>query len=160
MPIKDITPQGIQCILCSDLGHSMRYSCHCTNGNESESTSTRSDNSDNLCRRPLVETKTRAGIDLNRRTTVIQHRIVYDLAQQRTPTHRARVGDRLHATLFQRGGGSAEDMSSDGEENLGVAVAVANDVQPFVDTNTNKTKCIIVPLELSSINYRTFDRAR
>ena len=65
---------------------------------------------------------------------VIQRRIV-DLALQRIPTYRARVGGRLHATLFQRGGGSAGDMSSDREENLGAAVGVANDVQPFVDTN-------------------------
>ena len=61
----------------------------------------------------------------------IQRRVV-DLAQQRIPTYRARVGDRLQATLFQKGAGSAEDMSSDREENLGAAVGVANDVQPFV----------------------------
>ena len=58
-----------------------------------------------------------------------------------------------------KGGGSAEDMSSDREENLGAAVGVANDVQPFVDTNNNKTRYIIVTLELLSINYRTHDRA-
>ena len=69
---------------------------------------------------------------------VIQHRIVYDLALQRIPTYRGKAGERLHATRFQRGGGSAEDLSQDREETLGVTVGVANDVQPLVDTNTNK----------------------
>ena len=138
----------------------MRYSCHCTNSNKYASTSTRSDNSDNLYRRPLVETKIRAAIDLERRPVVVQHRIVYDLSQQRMPTYRARVGDRLQATLFQRGGGSAEDMSSDREKKSWGGGGVANDVQPLEDTNTNKTRYSIVSLELSSINYRTHDRAR
>ena len=87
---------------------------------------------------------------------VFQRRIV-DLAPQRLPTYR--VGDRLQATLFQRGGGSAEEMPLDRRENLGAAVGAANEVQPFVDTNTNKTY-IIVSLELSSINCRTYDRSR
>ena len=116
----------------------MRYSCLCTNSNKYKSTFTRSDHSDNLY------TRIRAAIDLERRTAVIQHRIVYDLPRQRIPTYRARVGDRLQATLFQRGDGSAEDMSPDWEENLEAAVGVANDVQPFEDTNTSKKGYIIV----------------
>ena len=84
-----------------------------------------------------------------------QRRIV-DLAQQRISTYRARrVGNRLHATLFQRGSTSAEDMPPDPEKNIGAMLGVANDVQPFVDTNTINTRTIyilIVTLELSSTN--------
>ena len=90
----------------------------------------------------------------------IQRRIL-DVAQQPIPIYPARVMDRLYATLFQRGGGSAEDMSSDREENLGPALRVANDVQPFVDTNTNtKTRFIRVSLELSSSNKLSDPRPR
>ena len=121
----------------------MRYSSHCTNANEHEPTSTRSDNSNNRSisapsdgdENPCSSTPRMANQIFNTKAVeclaIIQRRIV-DLARQRIPTYRARVGDRLRATLFQRGGGSAEDMSSDREENLGAAVGVANDVQPFV----------------------------
>ena len=74
------------------------------------------------------------------------HRRSADLARQQIPTYRARVGDRLHATLFQRRSSSAKDMSSNREENLGKTLWVANDVQAFVDTNTKKTRyvfCIV-----------------